>query len=171
MTAWQISRLFLMRLALAGGILWAVFHFMGLIPLVLAVPAAGVLMAKPLMQAEAALFQWIGRQPHAEWQGNYYNFANVHIRMLEVGSELWIVDRDLLLVIGEKPTLMLGSLYGAHEYGLIPGTRLHGFSPAGAEKVLQASAHFEARRMLLWLKREVYKPHARKLEIARGPAP
>ncbi|MEO8101039.1 MAG: hypothetical protein ABI790_00845 [Betaproteobacteria bacterium] len=125
------------------------------------------MLSKPVMGWVAEIGTFISRQPLAKWQGIYYQFANVQIRMLEVGSELWIVDTDLLRVIGEKPSLMLESLYDAHEYDLIPGTRLHGFSPSGAEKILTKSVHFEAKRMLLWLQREVYKPHRRKRELAK----
>ena len=101
---------------------------------------------------------------------NYYQFANVQIRLMEVGRELWVVDADLLRVIGEKPTLMLESLYDVHEYDRIPDTKLHGFSPEGAEKVLLNSTHLEARRMLMWLQREVYKQHKRKQEVAKMAA-
>jgi hypothetical protein len=87
--------------------------------------------------------------------------------MIEVGRELWVVDADLLRVIGETPTLMLESRYVVSEYRAIADTRFHGFSPAGAEKVLQKSSHHEAKRMLLWLQREVYKQHARKQELAK----
>jgi len=124
------------------------------------------MLSKPIMGLSGEIGTFFSRQPLSRWQGIYYQFANVQIRMMDVGHELWVVDTDLLRVIGEKPTLMLGSLYDAHEYDLIPATRFHGFSPDGAEKVLLKSEHFEARRMLMWLQREVYKPHRRKRELA-----
>ena len=86
--------------------------------------------------------------------------------MIEVGRELWGVDADLLRVVGEKPSLMLGSVYDRDDYATIAETNYHGFSPAGAAKVLNKSAHYEARRMLMWLQREVYKQHARKQDLA-----
>ncbi len=124
------------------------------------------MLSKPIMAWAGEIGTFISRQPLSEWQGNYYNFANVQIRIMEVGRELWVVDTDLMRVIGEKPTLMLGSLLDSHEYDAIPGTGFHGFSPEGAEKVLSKSNHFESGRMLLWLQREVYKPHRRKRELA-----
>lgn len=124
------------------------------------------MLSKPIMAWVAEIGTFVSRQPLSEWQGRYYQFANVQIRLIEVGHELWVVDTDLMRVIGEKPTLMLGSLLGSNEYDAIPGTRYHGFSPLGAEKVLSKSNHFESSRMLMWLQREVYKPHRRKRELA-----
>lgn len=168
MDAKQIALLFAVRLALAGAILWAVFHYMGLIPFVIATPIAGVLLAKPILEAGGNWFHWARKQPYAEWHGHYYEFAGTQIRIFEVGRELWVADADLLRVIGESPSLMLESVYDPHEYDEIPDTRIKAFSPEGAEKVLMASTHQEAGRMLLWLKREVYKPHQRKLDLAAG---
>jgi hypothetical protein len=168
MDAKQIALLFAIRLALAAAILWAVFHYIGLIPMVIATPIAGALLAKPLLEAGGNWFHWARKQPYAEWHGRYYEFAGTQIRMFEVGKELWVLDADLLRVIGEEPSLMLESIYDVHQYDDIPDTRLKAFSPEGAEKVLAASTHHEAKRMLLWLQREVYKPHRRKLDIVAG---
>lgn len=164
----QIALLFAVRLALSALLLWLTWR-MGPVPFVLSIPGAGVLLAKPIIEAGGSWFHWARRQPYAEWQGNYYEFAGTQIRMIAVGAELWAVDADLLRVVGEKPSLMLGSLYDGNDYGDIPGTRLQGFSPAGAEKVLRKSAHHEAPRLLLWLQREVYRPHQRKRESAAIP--
>ncbi len=168
MDAKQLFFSFSLRLCLAIAILWAVYHYIGLITMVIAAPIAGVLLAKPILEAGGSWFQWARKQPYAEWHGRYYEFAGTQIRIFEVDTELWIADADLLRVIGEKPTLMLGSVHAPHEYGEIPDTKLHGFSPAGAAKVLSASSHYESKRMLLWLQREVYKPHRRKLDLAAG---
>ena len=128
------------------------------------------MLSKPIIGWSGEIADFFTRQPFTKWQGIYYEFAHVQIRMMEVGRELWVVDADLLRVIGEKPTLMLESLYDVHEYDAIPNTKFHGFSPEGAEKVLLKSTHFESKRMLLWLQREVYKQHKRKQEVAKMAA-
>ena len=77
---------------------------------------------------------------------------------------------SILKVLGQKPNLMVESTFDVHEYDIIEGTRLHGFSEEGVEKLLRASDHFEAGRMLIWVQREVVKQHRRKLELAgRNP--
>ena len=167
METWRILLLFVTRLGLSSAILWAVNHYMGMIPFILAIPVAGVLLAKPIIEAGGSYFNWAKKQPYAEWHGNYYEFAGTQIRIIEVGRELWVVDKDLLRVIGEKPSLMLESLYDVHDYDGIGETGYRGFSPAGAEKVLRKSEHHESKRMLIWLQREVYKHHARKQELAK----
>ena len=167
MEAWRIVLMFVIRGALAAVILWAVFRYMGMIPFILAIPIVGVLLAKPIIEAGGNYFNWAKKQPYAAWHGNYYEFAGTQIRMIEVGRELWAVDADLLRVIGEKPTVMLESLYDVHDYDTITGTKYRGFSPAGVAKVLGKSGHFESKRMLLWLQREVYKQHARKQDLAK----
>jgi hypothetical protein len=167
MEAWRIVLMFAVRLTMSAAILWLVFRYMGMIPFLLAIPIAGVLLAKPIIEAGGTWFHWAKKQPFAEWHGNYYEFAGTQIRMIEVGRELWVVDADLLRVIGEKPTLMLESLYDVADYYAIAGGKYHGFSPSGAEKVLNKSSHHEAKRMLMWLQREVYKQHARKQDLAK----
>ena len=62
---------------------------------------------------------------------------------------------------------MLESLYDVQDYDAIAETRFRGFSPAGVEKVLSKSDHYESKRMLMWFQREVYKQHARKQEMAK----
>lgn len=168
MDSWHIIRLFAIRLAVSAAFLWAVFHYLGMIPFIIGIPFAGVMLAKPVIEAGATWFHWARKQPYAEWHGKYYEFAGRQVRLIEVGPELWVVDADLLGVIGEKPSVMLESLYDVHEYDEIPGTGWRGFSPDGVEKVLRGSAHHEAGRMLLWLQREVYRQHARKRELAAG---
>jgi hypothetical protein len=167
MESWRILLMFLIRLVLAAGLLWAVFRYMGAIPTLLAIPAAGVLLAKPIIEAGGNWFAWAKRQPYEKWNGNYYEFAGTQIRIYPVGDSLWFADADVLKVIGQKPTLMLESTFDPHEYDLIPGTRQHGFSEEGVEKLLRASDHYEAMRMLIWIHREVVKPFRRKQENAR----
>ncbi len=126
------------------------------------------LLGKPIVGWLGELLTFFNRQPLAAYQGQYYQFEGIQIRIHIVDKAMWVVAVDVLKVLGEKPTLMLESQYDAMEYDTIPGTRLHGFSEAGVEKFLLASTHSEAQKMLLWLQREVFKPHRRKLELAAG---
>ena len=103
MDVWRIVLLLAIRLTLSVAILWAVYRFIGLIPFVLAIPIAGVLLAKPILEAGGTWIQWAKRQPFAEWQGDYYEFAGTQIRIFEMRRKLWVVDADLLRVIGKKP--------------------------------------------------------------------
>ncbi len=126
------------------------------------------MLTKPIIAWGEELGTFLHRQPHAKWHGRHYEFAGVQIRVYPVGKKLWFADTDVLKVLGQKPTLMVESTYDVHEYDTIAGTRQKGFSEEGIEKLLRASDHFEAGRMLLWIQREVVKPHRRKLELAAG---
>ncbi len=143
------------------------FRSGGLIGLVLSVPVWGVLFAKPIMDLSIWYYQSAVQLPIKKYNGNYYEFANTQIRVFIVANKLWCVDKDVLKVIGQKPNVMLESLYTASEYDQITGTTFNGFSEEGLEKLLEKSTHFEALRMLHWFKRDVKKPHHRKLEIAK----
>jgi hypothetical protein len=56
MEAWRVVLLFTVRLTIAAAILWLVFRYMGMIPFLLAIPIAGVLLAKPIIEAGGAWF-------------------------------------------------------------------------------------------------------------------
>ena len=154
MDMWRIVSLLVARLTLSVAILWAVYRFLGMIPFVLAIPIVGVLLATPVLEAARPWIRWAKRQPFAESQCNYHEVAGTQIRIFEMGRELWVVDADLLRVIGEKPSVMLESLYDVQDYGAIAETRFRGFSPAGVEKVLSKSDHCESKRMPMWLERK-----------------
>jgi len=47
-----------------------------------------------------------------------------------------------------------------------PGITQHGFSEAGIEKLLRANDHCESMWLLMWIQREVVKPHRRRLAVA-----
>jgi hypothetical protein len=168
MENWRIAMMFAIRLSLSAGILWTIYRFLGVIPFLLGVPIAGALLAKPIIEAGGSWLNWARNQPLEQWQGNYYAFANAQIRFFEVDNELWVVASDLLRVINEKPTPILGTTFSLNEYAPIPSTKLYGFSPAGAEKILGKSRHVEAGKMRLWLQREVYKTHKKKRDLLMG---
>jgi hypothetical protein len=142
------------------------FRIGGLVGMVLSTPIWGVLFAKVVMDLCIWCYQTASQAPIKKYNGNYYEFAHTQIRVFVVANRLWCVDKDVLKVIGEKPNVMLESLFTATEYDRITDTKFNGFSEAGLEKLLQKSTHFEALRMLHWFQREVQKQHYRKLEVA-----
>jgi hypothetical protein len=123
------------------------------------------MLSKPIMEWAEVLGVFVRRRPLAKWQGSYYQFAGIHIRIYPIEKSLWFVDSDVLRVIEKKSSPMLRSRFDVNEYELIPGTKLHGFSEQGIEKLLRASPHPEAGRMLLWVQRDVVKPFRRRLEM------
>jgi hypothetical protein len=155
------------RLLLCTAISYFGFYLGGVMGGVSSVAAWGVMFAKPIMTFFIWYYQSATQFSIKKYNGNYYEFANSQIRIFVVANKLWCVDTDVLKVIGQKPNVMLESLYTASEYDQITGTTFNGFSEEGVEKLLEKSTHFEALRMLHWFKRDVKKPHYRKLEIAK----
>ena len=131
------------------------------------VPCA-FMLSKPIIGWVEAYGSFVTRQPYVKWQGNYYEFAGKQIRVHAVGNSLWFVDIDVLKVIDQKLSLIQESSFDAHEYDVIPGTRQRGFSEEGVEKLLLANDHYESKRMLMWIQREVVKPFRRRLEMCKA---
>jgi hypothetical protein len=170
----QIFIMILIRAAICGAVTYAASRI-SMIAAVASVALWGALMAKPIIELAANWFNWARRQPYEKWQGNYYEYANVQIRIIELGTgstqRLWFVASDVLKVLGERPTRKLELIYNNDEYRVLPNESLAAFSEEGVRKCLTVSRHPQSVAMLLWIEREVIKPHRRKLEIASTPAP
>jgi hypothetical protein len=169
-SARHVVAMFVVRAGLGALVVWLTYRYIGLIPMLFAIVGAAVLVAKPIIEAGDTWISWAKTQPYEKWHGNYYEFAGTHIRIYPVGDTLWFAGADVMRVLGKKPDLMTESTFSANEYGPIPDTGLSGFSEAGVERLLRASDHYEARRMLLWIQREVIKPFRRKRELAQSRA-
>ena len=162
----------LLRIALAAAIAWMLVGFArwlgfpwyaGIV--FAAVPIAAIL-AKPILEAAGGLIDWLRHAPHEPWQGRYYRFNDVHIRIHEVDGDLWFVDRDVCQACGLPFDASFGARFPASQHERIEGTRQWGFSEAGLEAFLSPSREAEAGKFLLWAKREVLAPHRRKRENA-----
>ena len=129
----------------------------------------GALMAKPIIEIGANWFNWAKREPYAKWQGNYFEFANVQIRIFEEREKLLFVAADVLKVLDEKPSKALQTMYSHAEVRLMVEENLVVFSEEGVKKYLKSSRHRESGPMLLWIEREIIKPHQRKCEIKNTP--
>lgn len=167
----KILLMIVIRAAICGLVSFIAFKFgpgYGMISVVL----WGVMMAKPIVELGANWFNWARREPYEKWQGNYYEFANVQIRIFgrdgATQQKLWFAAPDILKVLGEKPSRKLELIYGPAEYWVFPEENVAAFSEEGVKKCLAASRHPNAISMRLWIEREVIKPHRKKLEIAKN---
>ena len=177
MEAHKILIMLLLRLTICSAISWAVYRWTSPILAIFTTAAWGVLLAKPIIEGCASYFQWQKKQPYAKWQGNYYEFANIQIRVIEApdlsqqgparsaASTLWFCDTDVLKVVGKKPTSLLRAIYSNAEYRELPDENLTAFSESGVKKYLMTSTHHESKRMMMWVEREVIRPHRKRQEI------
>jgi hypothetical protein len=162
----RIALMILWRSLFCGAVSWIAFAKLGVVGGVCTVALWGLMLAKPIMELTATWFNWAKREPYAKWQGNYYEFANIQIRVFVQPDGLWFCDRDVLKVIEETHAVAFAQIYAETEYARLDNEHLHAFSETGVERLLRASSHYNAAPMLLWLTREVIKQHHRKLEIA-----
>jgi hypothetical protein len=133
-----------------------------LIAFLLSVPIGAWLIAKPLVELLHEGLTWLSRHPLEKWQGNYYAFNSVHVRVFDDGERLWFCAQDMVTACHLK------ALAPA-----IPGVELVENLPSldieGVEKFQGSHPHPELARFLLWAKREVIAPWERKKSGALVP--
>jgi hypothetical protein len=134
-----------------GGREWALTAF------VFSSPAIGVAIARPLVEVVHELMGWISGQPLKRWEGRYYEFGGVQVRIFEHDGALWFVTTDVAKAAG-IPDLPEELARGR----TIPGTRLKTMAVSELESVLLTHRGPETMRFLLWARREVLAPWERK---------
>ena len=160
----------LLRVAVGIAVTGTAYYYAGqLIFIVLVIPAWGLLLAKPILEFFPSTYGWFKWLVWRKWQGRYYAFYGRQIRIIMDGRTPWLVDKDVLAVIGEKPNKHLMRRFDATEYHSIPGTRMRGFSEKGALRLVESSRHTDARKFKLWMEREVFGPlHKRHAMLDAG---
>ena len=101
---------------------------------------------------------WLWRTSMEEWQGYYYQFNSVQVRVYEHDGETWLVAtrRDQVPRACRRiPEGVLEERSG--ECGPIAETGLIGFTPVGVEKFFAEHPGPETGKLLLWMRREVLR--------------
>ena len=176
MREWSNGAVLLGRLALVALIAAPFMYFfhamfggaMGIaFGLILVMPLAAKLVARQLIELAHEGFTWLSRQPLAEWEGAYYEFDGVHVRIHEVDGALWFTVPDVLKAIDLKglPATFLATHRA--ELKRIPGTRNDALSAALLPALLEPLRTPKAGRFLNWALREVVAPWERRHGAAR----
>jgi hypothetical protein len=162
-----------LALALAGGLAWAALKAGGrewmFLSFILSAPFAAALIAKPLIEATAEGAAWLRQRSHKEWEGNYYEFSGVQVRIFEHADLLWFCVVDIIRAVGKGKGV--DGLVNTYSTGgrIVPGTKLLCLSLAGLEKNLGEGATQDALRFLVWARRDVVTPWERKRSGAMIP--
>jgi hypothetical protein len=142
----------------------AVLAYMGLgiVALLFALPILAWIASRLLVHGGSEALSWMSREPLGKWEGTYYAFNDVQIRIFEDDGRLWFVVGDVMYAIGMKK--LPDSFRAVHprDVRVVPGTRLKSLDPAGLERLLGKRNEHEAIRFLTWMRREVVKPWERK---------
>jgi hypothetical protein len=141
-----------------GGKAWALIGFL------VTLPTLAFSLSRPLIQMIEHGFVWTAARPLKEWEGNYYEFGGVQVRVIEEDDALWFAADDVIKATGIE----------AHGSTLAETRRVAGYSIpflgiASLEKVLGGHRSHESGRFMLWARREVLAPWERKRSGAMVP--
>ena len=138
-----------------------------LIALVIMVPLFAWFAGRALVTAGVGMPWSVSRHARRKWNGRYYEYAHVHLRAWEVDGRLVFAQDDLLAVIAQ-PGSKTVELFGPAERLMLEEERLHVLTESGCERLLVKCPHPEANRLLHYLRRECFGPHARRKEMVRA---
>lgn len=147
------------------GMLWNAASGMPAIGYVFAAVVWAVAFVRPLLEIVPAFERMVHRHALSEWEGKYHIYGRTHLRAYFDGDEVWFDARDVLSVLDKKPASWLETRFTPGEYGVLPGRKEKGFTPAGVMKLTEISNHPEAGKFRLWFERSVVFTLSRKREI------
>jgi hypothetical protein len=130
-----------------------------LVALVVSIPAFGVAIAKPLVELSHEGLSWLAAQPLEKWEGRYYEFNSVHIRIYDDRGELWFAAIAI--------PANADSLLAVYPVGCKVLEGLTCLAMPALEKFLSAHPGPESGRCLLWARREVIAPWEKR-KVAPG---
>jgi hypothetical protein len=149
----------------------------GLIALALSVGHFGVgLVMLPLLAWYASrilvhggfdLWHYARQGSKAEWNGRYYEFAGARLRAEEIEEGLVFVEDDILAIIAQPKSTTL-KLFGPNERVMLSESKLLALTQAGCERLLLKCPHRDAKKLMLFLQREAFFPHAKRHGKASG---
>lgn len=149
--------------AALGGAGYLVYGRAGLfLGLLFAAPLFATAMAKPLVEFGAQGWTWLARSAAPDWDGHYYAFNNVQVRVDEEGERLALAGIDACRATETPLTGEMRSRIARLSCGELPGTRVHAIPWQSMDLLLRDSPSREAGRFQQWLRREVVAPWHKK---------
>ena len=137
---------------------------LNLLAVLFVLPLAAWIAARVIIKGTGEAFTWLSRKPLEAWEGAYYAFNDVQVRVYEDEDELWFVVDDVVQAtgLGRLPQSYLATHpRSAKEMG---GRKA--MNPAALEEMLGKRTDHESVRFLQWMRREVVRPWERKRERA-----
>jgi len=127
----------------------------------LVLPLVAWFIARLLVESGAVTWNFLTRGMMAKWDGRYYAFEGRQLRPVELEEGLAFLERDILAAIDldESKTVQI---FGAKERLADPDTGDALLTRAGCERLLLKSPHPQAKKLLLWLQRDVFGPYEKR---------
>lgn len=134
----------------------------GWLGFLLSAPLYGSALAKPIVELFEEGFTWLARQPLRQWEGRYYEFDGIQVRIYEDDDKLWFVANDVVRATGMAA--MPQSFLATQGQGIrvLEGTKLQCLDLDTVEKLLSRNRERDAGRFMSWARREVEAPWERK---------
>lgn len=161
--------LYIVLLVVSVGVLWWGFSLGGEV-------AAAVMLAVPLFGWVASRIIIIGVEKlaeakhAAEWadlNGIHYAYGPHELRAIEFEDQLWFYEQDILQAAKIRSDT-LTRLFPPTERRPLDGTKFHVLNETGIEHLLMKHPDAEAKRILMFLRREAFFPwkraHGQKVE-------
>jgi hypothetical protein len=154
-----------LRLGCCALVSWAVWRFLGPVPMVLTLPLFGILLARPLIDLAGAARHLMKRSHLAPVEGRHYAFRGRNVQVLQdVERRRWVRIADVRAIVGFTAS------DGALAISYPDGVRGLGrpLEPHLADDALLVHLRKErspdARRLRLWVEREIVFPARRERE-------
>lgn len=128
----------------------------------------GALLAQPIVMGVLWFLRYVRNAPLKPYQGHYYAFEHHPIRVLEFENALWIVDQDILPIIGLPVSHASRRCAEAKQYRYFAKHKNWAFAEHYILAIVQHSSHPYAPRLKLWLQRNVYFPYQLNLRKLHG---
>ena len=154
--------LYILLLAVCAVVAWAGFSAGGnaVAAVMLVVPVFAWVMSRLII----GFFGQLHASSHAarweEFQGRHYAYGPHTLRTLEFEDALWFYEADILAAANIVSDT-LTKLFPLSERKPLDGTKLFVLNEVGIEHLLMKHPDPEAKRLLMYLRREAYYPWKR----------
>lgn len=155
---------YILGVAICAGLTYLAIQYMGASAVVVVV-LWGALLAKPILGLLIWLYHTCADAPLKPFQGRYYAFNQLQVRVIEQDNALWVVDEDILPIIGLKVSELARRNAVPSDYFYCKREKLWLYSESYLQTLLQKSQHAESVKLRLWLQGTVYLPYQNKQKI------
>lgn len=107
----------------------------------------GAFLAKPILEFLIWIYRYFPDAQLKPYQGNYYAFDDKQVRVFEINQALWVVDINVLAIIGLVYSETARRLAQYSEYRYIESQKLWVYSEQAALRLVHNSKHFNAYRL------------------------
>jgi len=136
--------------------------------LVLTAPFWALWLLWPMYRGLRRWATWQAESAWTEWQGNYYEFDGVQIRVLNKGDSVWFVAADVFDVLDiqghQRNPERVRQIAGRDGLVRPPGSRLLAFSETGLRAWLDRRTDIGAHKFGRWVEHQVLEPRRRRRE-------